>query len=250
MAKPDYRPVKQIKIATLIVDQIKAHIIEGNLKPGDPLPSERELMKSFNVSRPSLREALTILDTTGFVEIEQRKRTRVKSIIPESFVEPIRTLLKEDIDTVIEVLDVRRCLESWNAYYAAERSTENDIERLRRNIESMEKKIADNKSLIDDDAAFHLAISLAAHNKIQSHLMYSIYALIQDTVGICYETSESLEILDEHRNIYSAIKERHPKKARQEMNVHLDNVLTRINSFFKNRTQSFKDSDSDKSATT
>ena len=233
MVQPDYKPVKQIKISTLIVDQIKAHIVEGSLKPGDPLPSERDLMKSFNVSRSSLREALKILDATGFIEIAQRKRTRVKSIVPDSFVEPIRPLLKEDLETVLEVHDVRRCLESWNAYYAAERATPEDIEGLKRNIESMEKKIQNNQSLVDEDAEFHLAISSASHNKIQTHLMYSIYALIQETVGICYETNESRHILEEHKEVYRAIQEKNPDLARKMMNIHLDKVQDRVHRFFK-----------------
>jgi len=69
----NFQPIKQVKVSSLIVDQIKAHIIKGDLNPGDPLPSERELMKFFGVSRSSLREALKILDTIGFVEISQRK---------------------------------------------------------------------------------------------------------------------------------------------------------------------------------
>ncbi|MBU1696143.1 MAG: FadR family transcriptional regulator [Proteobacteria bacterium] len=235
MNHPDYQPIKQVKVSTLIVDQIKSHIIKGNLNPGDPLPSERELMSLFSVSRSSLREALKILDTIGFVEISQRKRTRVKSIVPKGFIEPIRKLLKEDMDTVLEVHDVRRCLESWNAYYAGERATKEDIELLRQNLESMEKGITKKQSLIDDDAAFHLAISSAAHNKIQTHLMFSIYALIQSTVGICYETNESWDILEEHRAVYQAIKDKNPELAREKMHIHLDKVLTRIHYFFEKK---------------
>jgi len=235
MTQPDYQPIKQVKVSTLIVDQIKSHIIRGKLNPGDPLPSERELMKLFNVSRSSLREALKTLDAIGFVEISQRKRTRVKSIVPTGFIEPIRHLLKEDMDTILEVHDVRRCLESWNSYYAAERATKEDIELLSRNLESMEEGITKKQSLIDDDAAFHLAISSAALNKIQTHLMFSIYALIQSTVGICYETNESRDILEEHRAVYQAIKDKNPDLARQKMHMHLDKVLSRIYYFFEKK---------------
>jgi GntR family transcriptional repressor for pyruvate dehydrogenase complex len=236
MNQSGFQPIKQVKVSTLIVDQIKSHILKGDLNPGDPLPSEREMMKFFNVSRSSLREALKILDAIGFVEISQRKRTRVKSLVPGSFIEPIRRLLKDDIDTVLEVHDVRRCLESWNAYYAAERAKDDDIKSLKQNLDSMEKEIKKKKSLIEDDAAFHLAISRAAHNKIQTHLMFSIYALIQNTVGICYETNESFDILKEHQDIYLAIKDRNPKLARQQMNAHLDKILFRIHKFFEKKS--------------
>ncbi|MFH2091763.1 MAG: FadR/GntR family transcriptional regulator [Pseudomonadota bacterium] len=223
-------------MSTLIVDQIKFHIIEGNLKPGDPLPSERELMKKFSVSRSSLREALKILDATGFVEIAQRKRTRVKSIVPDNFIEPIRPLLRNDVNTIIEVLDVRRCLETWNAYYASERATDGDIKWLQQNLKSMEEKISKKQSVIEDDAAFHLGVSAAAHNKIHTHLMYSIYALVQDTVGLCYETNESIEILKEHQKIFDAIKQKDKNLALEAMNSHLDIVLLRIKKFFDKKS--------------
>ena len=231
----DFQPIKQIKVSTLIVDQIKSHIINGKLKPGEPLPSERDLMSLFNVSRSSLREALKILDTIGFVKISQRKRTRVKSLVPRGVIEPIRHLLKEDMGTVLEIHEVRKCLESWNSYYAAKKATKEDIHQIGQNLQAMEEGITKKQSLIEDDAAFHLAISNATHNTIQTHLMFSIYALIQSTVGICYETNESMDILEEHRNVYLAIKDKDPKLARQKMNIHLDNNLTRIHTFFNKK---------------
>ncbi len=238
MGMPVYQPIKQAKVSTLIVDQIKDHIVHGNLSPGDPLPSERELMKSFNVSRSSLREALKILDAMGFVTIEQRKRTRVKSLVPESFIDPIHTLLKEDMTTVLEVIEVRKCMETWNAQHAAERANDSDIKRLKENIQSMKLKIKKKQSLIEDDAAFHLLISEMTHNTIQTHLMTSIYGIIQNSVGICYEENDASSILDEHQRIYLAIKQRDANLARNEMERHLDSVQARIHKFFEKKVNS------------
>lgn len=233
---PDYQPIKQAKVSTLIVEQIKSHILHGNLSPGDPLPSERELMKLFSVSRASLREALNLLHAMGFVIISQRKRTRVKSLVPERFVEPIHALLKEDRETLLEVIEVRRCMDTWNAYYAAERATDAEIDRLGQNIDSMMPKGKNKKqSLIEKDGAFHLAISEMTHNKIQSHLMFSINDVIQTSVGLSYEDIQAMEILEEHRNIYLAIKKKDPKLARMEMNRHFDKVQARIYSFFEKK---------------
>ncbi|WP_300675168.1 FadR/GntR family transcriptional regulator [Desulfoluna sp.] len=232
MDTPDYQPIKQPKVSTLIVEQIKSHILQGNLSPGDPLPSERELMKLFNVSRASLREALNILHGMGFVIISQRKRTRVKSLVPDSFVEPIHALLKEDRETLFDVIEVRKCMESWNAYYAAERASDAEIERLKHIIDSMMSQGPKKQRLIDNDARFHVSISDMTHNKIQSHLMFSIYGVIQNSVIISYEDSQTQEILEEHLNIYQAIKKRDPKLARLEMKHHLDRVQARIHLFF------------------
>ena len=80
MVSPEFKPIKQEKISTKIVEQIKSLIAKGDLKPGDALPPERELISLLNVSRPSLREALNTLATMGFLEITQRHRTIVKSL--------------------------------------------------------------------------------------------------------------------------------------------------------------------------
>jgi GntR family transcriptional repressor for pyruvate dehydrogenase complex len=232
MRQLDFQPIKQVKISNLIIDQIKSHITKGNLQPGDPLPSERELMKIFNVSRASLREALKMLDAMGYVEIAQRKRTRVKSLVPKSFMEPIFVLLKDDMKTVQEIIEVRKCMETWNAYYAAKRATEEDLDRLRENIESMIQNVEKKSNLVTSDAEFHLIISTMTHNNIQSHLMFSIYDTIRNTVGICYEKDEATKILQEHRDVLLGIEARDPEKARLAMAKHLDNVQTRVNVFF------------------
>ncbi|MCG8563961.1 MAG: FadR family transcriptional regulator [Desulfobacterales bacterium] len=237
MAELTYQPIEQVKVSTMIVDQIKNHILEGNLQPGDALPSERDLMKAFKVSRSSLREALKILDATGFVTVAQRKRTRVKSIVADSVTDPLRPLLKKDKATVLEIHDVRRCLESWNARYAAERAMDVDLQAMEKCIQAMEEKVAQDLSLTQEDSAFHMAVSAASHNKIQTHLMYSIYSLIQDTVGICYESDDKRQIIREHKEIFLAIKAGDPDKAQEKMIYHLDRIRERIHAYFAKKKE-------------
>ena len=76
-----FRAIEQKKVSSQIVDQVKTLIASGKLKPGDTLPPERELMKVFNVSRPTLREALNMLSIMGFIQVSQRQRTKVKSTL-------------------------------------------------------------------------------------------------------------------------------------------------------------------------
>ncbi|MBW2427971.1 MAG: FadR family transcriptional regulator, partial [Deltaproteobacteria bacterium] len=79
MVRPNFEPVKPEKISTKIAQQIKSLITTGELKPGDVLPPERELVKVLKVSRASLREALKSLTGMGFLEVTQTHRTIVKS---------------------------------------------------------------------------------------------------------------------------------------------------------------------------
>ena len=132
MVSPKFQPIKQEKISTKIAEQIKTLINSGELKPGDALPPERELVKVFNVSRASLREALNTLAGMGFLEMSQKHRTIVKSLASGRITDPLHHLLQEDIQTVFELIEVRKAVETWSAYHAAKRATADDIARLEK----------------------------------------------------------------------------------------------------------------------
>ena len=228
MVSPEFRPVKQEKIATKIVAQIKSLIIKGDLKPGDVLPPERKLISLLKVSRPSLREALNTLTAMGFLEISQRHRTVVKSLAAGSITEPLHRILKEDMQTVFELIEVRKAMETWNAYHAAERATVADIARLEKSTESMRIKIEQEMSVVEADANFHLAISEATHNKIQTHLMFSIYDILKESLGKYLESIKMSDIFDQHCKVVEAIIKRDPDLAAVRMREHLDYVESRV----------------------
>jgi len=228
MVSPEFRPVKQEKIATKIVAQIKSLIIKGDLKPGDVLPPERKLISLLKVSRPSLREALNTLTAMGFLEISQRHRTVVKSLAAGSITEPLHRLLKEDMQMVFELIEVRKAMETWNAYHAAERATAADIASLEKSTESMRIKIEQEMSVVEADANFHLAISEATHNKIQTHLMFSIYDILKESLGKYLESINMSDIFDQHSKVVEAIIKRNPDLAAVRMQEHLDYVESSV----------------------
>ena len=231
MVSPRFKPIKQEKISTKIAEQIKSLIKEGDLKPGDALPPERELVKVFNVSRASLREALNSLAGMGFLEMSQKHRTIVKSLVAGRMTEPLHLLIKDDNQTVFELIEVRKAIETWNAYHAAQRATGNDFTRLEKSIESMRSKIEQRISVVKDDADFHLAIAEATHNKIQTHLMFSIYDLLKESLGGYYESIKMQDIYDQHCKVVEAIKKRDPDLASRRMHEHLDYVESRVKEF-------------------
>ena len=224
MVSPAFKPIKQEKISTKIVEQIKTLIAAGELRPGDVLPPERELMALFSVSRPSLREALNTLATMGFIEITQRHRTIVKSLTAGRITEPIDHLLKEDFQTVFELIEVRKAIETWNSYHAALRAIPEDIARLEECLGAMRNKIEKNLSVVEEDANFHLAISEATHNKIQMHLMFSIYDKLKESLGKYLERIDMNDVHAQHCKIVAAIKKKDPDQAEARMREHLDYV--------------------------
>jgi GntR family transcriptional repressor for pyruvate dehydrogenase complex len=234
MVSPKFKPIKQEKISTKIVEQIKSLIEEGELKPGDALPPERELVKVFNVSRASLREALNSLAGMGFVEMSQKQRTIVKSLASGRMTEPLHLLIKDDIQTVFELIEVRKAIETWNAFHAAQRAKADDITRLEKALESMETKLAQHISVVEDDADFHLAIAEATHNKVQTHLMFSIYDLLKESLGGYYELIDMQDVYQQHRLVVEAIKNRDADLASSRMRDHLDYVESRVKEFSAN----------------
>lgn len=228
MVRPKFQPIKQEKVSTKIVEQIKSLIVNGDLKPGDILPPERKLMDSLSVSRPSLREALNSLAAMGFIEITQRQRTVIKSLASGRMLEPLHHLLKEDIETAYELIEVRKAIETWSAYYAAERATDSDITRIEECIAVMKTKMDEGSSVEKEDADFHLAISEATHNKIQTHLMSSIYDILKESIGKYYKSIKPRDIYKQHCNVLKAIKKRDCDLARKRMLEHLDYVESSI----------------------
>jgi len=228
MVSPKFQPIKQEKISTKIAEQIKTLIKRGELKPGDALPPERELVKVFNVSRASLREALNTLAGMGFLEISQQHRTIVKSLAAGRITDPLHHLLREDIQTVFELIEVRKAMESWSANHAAKRATVNDIARLEKSVETMRLKIKQGLSVVEDDANFHLAISEATHNKIQTHLMFSIYDILKESLGKYIESIRMSDIYDQHCKVVEAVKKKDPDLAAVRMREHLDYVKSRV----------------------
>ena len=98
----------------------------------------------------------------------------------------------------------------------------------------MKSKIEQQISVVEDDADFHLAMAEATHNKIQTHLMFSIYDLLKESLGGYYESIDMQDIFDQHRNVLDAIKKRDPDLASRRMRDHIDYVESRVKEFSSN----------------
>ena len=229
MSEQIFKPIRQEKLSAKIADQIKTLILDGELKPGDPLPPERKLMKLLNVSRPSIREALKSLVGMGMLETSQGNRTVVKSLASGRMVDPLHHLLKDDFNTVFDVLEVRKAIEAWNAFYAAKRATPEDIARLEENIESMRMQLKTGDFHLEkEDADFHLALSEATHNKIQTHIMFTIYDILKSSIGKYYNDIDHRAVYQQHANVVDAVKRGDSDLARVKILEHLDYVESQI----------------------
>jgi GntR family transcriptional repressor for pyruvate dehydrogenase complex len=234
-----FRPIKHIRVSDEIVNQMKNLISEGRLKPGDQLPPERDLIKEFEVSRPTLREALKSLIAMGFLEVSPAKRPFVKSMISERMQDPLSLLIKTDTQKIFDLIEVRKAMEAWSAFHAAQRATEEDIERLQFIIKEMKSAFEKGLSWEKEDANFHLAIAQATHNTIQTHIMSTIYDLLRESVAKVFtDRAKVKKLLYQHHRIFSAIKNHSPENARDRTLEHLDYVDSEVKAFRNHETSS------------
>jgi len=205
-----------------IVEKIEALIDSGLYPPGSRLPPERELAESFNVSRPTIREAI--------IALEVRQRVEVKT---SSGVYVLET--QNDKQTTInvspfELTQARALVEGEAAALAALSITEDELNELEATLEAMENGNEADKA----DRQFHLIISKATRNNAILLAVKEFWSLrdSQSNIKAAYASvcsKSNNDRIDEHRAIFLALKARDTQAARSAMHYHFNRL---INSLF------------------
>jgi GntR family transcriptional regulator, transcriptional repressor for pyruvate dehydrogenase complex len=224
-----FKPIRQKKISEEIVEQIKDLVSQGQLKPGARIPSERDLAKMLGVSRPSVREAIMVLEAMGLIESRQGGGTFVRSLTETALADPLSTMVGNDPRLLHALAEVRMGLETWSAYLAATRATDREIARMRELFHEMERQAATGGWDAQVDTEFHYVITAATHNTLQQHVLNTIYSLFHTTIQVALMEFYRKEgyvalLLKQHRAILEAISSHNPDLARQAMMDHLSMV--------------------------
>ncbi len=222
-----FAKIKAARLSDAIVEQFEDMILKGILKSGDRLPSERELAEQMDVSRPSLREALTRLEATGLIHSRRGEGTFVTDLLSRNIRNPLLDLLKKDPETMFDVLELRRGLEELAAGYAAKRATPSDRALIEQRFEKLASlKGAGLEAEAKADAEFHIAIAEASHNVALIHVMQSLFDLINDHIAQnlerLYVSEKNREsVTEQHRDILEAVLHGDETAARDAANRHL-----------------------------
>ena len=170
------QPLKQQKLSDIILGQLESMIIEGSLQPGEKLLPERELAKQFEVSRPSLREAVQKLEAKGLVTRKQGGGTFVSKAIMKSFSDPLFDLMATSNESQFDLLEFRHGMEGMASYYAAMRGTSADFEHIQAKHEHIGNCQIENDFSLEAKAVyeFYLAICAASHNAVILHTARSM----------------------------------------------------------------------------
>lgn len=149
-----------------IAARIGRRILQGELRPGERLPNEVDLLTMLQVSRTTLREALTLLSSKGFIEARQRVGTRVRAPEHWNTLDPAVMLWQGDEAALVEELfDMRLAIEPHAARLAAKHATADDLAGIDAALATMAEDHRDPAAAIEADIAFHLRIIQAAHNR-------------------------------------------------------------------------------------
>jgi GntR family transcriptional regulator, transcriptional repressor for pyruvate dehydrogenase complex len=233
-----FTPIKPKKISAQIAEQIRNSIMTGEFVPGDRLPPERELADMFGVSRPSVREALNILGASGLVEALQGGGTTVKSLMEQGSGNALSDMIRVEQERALDVIEVRKCMESWTAFYAAQRALPEDLRRMEQIIDGMRQNLETLQPSEDLDANFHIVVARATHNIVWLHLMQNIFDAMKEFQrgvwrAVYLTEDDQKQLYNHHQGVYQAINNRDAERARILMLEHLGFAEERSNLYLK-----------------
>ena len=200
----DYKPLRDI-----VFENLRMAILEGNLKPGQRL-MEVQLAEQLGVSRTPVREAIRKLELEGLVIMLPRKGAYVANM---------------SLKDIMDVLEVRASLEGLSASLAAERRSEEDIERLKTIVAEFKESAMNSniEKLLKKDEEFHVQIFKAANNKRLSNMINTLWEQVyRFRATYISDYNVSLSIVEEHERILKAIIEGDSEEAMKCATEHIE----------------------------
>ena len=226
-----FQKIQAEKLSQSVVRQIELLVLRGVLRPGERLPSERDLSERLGISRPLLREALANLQDSGLLNSRPGAGVYVADVLGSAFSPALIALFAAHDEAVFDYIAFRRDLEGLAAERAARLGTETDLKVIATIFAKMEAahQKRDPTDEAELDAEFHMAIIEASHNVVMLHMMRSMFDLLRQ--GVFYNRQVMFKnrmtrdhLLAQHRAIHLAIQGRDGAVARLAVSTHLDFV--------------------------
>jgi GntR family transcriptional repressor for pyruvate dehydrogenase complex len=214
-----------------IIESLRQDIVTGRLKRGERLPNERELAAHFDVSQPSVREAVRALDVMGLVDVRHGSGAYVRGDAAYAMGAAMQNLLQIENVSVLEALDVREMVGRESVRLACREAVGEDIDALEEKLEKL-TSVADAGSveeIVDDIVAFQVAVSIAAHNPLLftieiflANLLLQIQIKAMRKRGTGFWSKRSLAFQGDRSAIVDAIKRRATDEALEAMQFYLE----------------------------
>ena len=220
------------RVSQVIADQVRALIRQGRLRPGDRLPSERDLCERFGVSRVTVREALRVLEAGGLIAVRVGARggAFVTSPSQARLGEGLADLLQLSPLTAAEVTEARMVFELGIVPLVVERATEDDLVALERLCAEQQAALEEERYTMEMSAEFHVAVAASTHNA-------AIEMLVQSFHGPLLMSLKEAQIAEplmghrgarEHLDFVQAVRRRDVPAAEQIMRTHVERTAARV----------------------
>ncbi|WP_368654866.1 FadR/GntR family transcriptional regulator [Ornithinibacillus sp. 4-3] len=230
MVNSGFTEIKKERMYEKIVRQVVELIKEGELKPGDRLPAERQLAITLGCSRTSLREACRVLESEGLIISKPGGGRFIQHIdqhLAPNYEFDTVNLIKKT--AILHFLEVREVLEPKIVELACERATKEDLEKMEAILQQMEESLKYPNMLINEDHNFHLTLAEATQNFVFVSLMKSNLNMINQTrKQILGSHKRYEEALREHQLIFEMIKEGNSSGAVHAITDHLQTLRAEL----------------------
>ena len=216
--------VPRSRVYKAVAQQLQERIL-SDLKPGDTLPSERELGQMLGVSRSTVREAVHSLELMGLLEVRQGVGTVVRDPSTDSPVGALADVFLQKQQHIRELVDVRKMIEPPVARIAARHITPKQIAAMEEILRRQEEKLRRHESAVEEDSSFHYAIAAAADNSVVLKLVDVLMDLLRETRERSLQIDGRAEkSFAGHRRILAALRQHDVSAAGEAMLSHVSEI--------------------------
>jgi GntR family transcriptional regulator, transcriptional repressor for pyruvate dehydrogenase complex len=213
-------------LSTQTLDQLIGWLKDGTFKSGSKLPSQNELVEHFGVSRTGIREALQMMAVLNLIEIKPGLGCFVKRVSPEYIIHADVLSILLEKESVMDVIEARKLVESGTAALATERALPEDLWKIEDVLIAVDRSIQKNESIAIITTEFHCAVAEASHNAVLAKLLRSFTQLMAKAGRLLEESVDDLakfkrDELKSHQDLLHVIKQRDPEKSRRAMLDHI-----------------------------
>lgn len=210
-----------------IQDIVKRYIIDHRFKPGDALPGEGELASQMGISRPSLREAMKVLQTIGVIETRHGSGTYVGSLSLDPFADGMAFQIliaaqhgEAAPQDLLDLVDMREAIESTRIRQVTGQHTDDQLQNMYSLCDRMEKLRSDSSGFGEGDLALHHLIFEPLKSRLYSEFI-KVFWKVSNLAIRPFASNASGEIVDEHRAIIDALADQDPRRASEAMSAHI-----------------------------
>jgi GntR family transcriptional repressor for pyruvate dehydrogenase complex len=216
-------PLTREQLPEQIADAIQSLVVAQKLTPDERLPPERELAKALNVSRPTLREALRLLQSRGLVERKPGSGTYVRQMSPAPIIKSVESFFLVSDCSYSDLMQVRLLLEPCASALAATQAAAEDLGLIDQRLEAIEAAFdtGDSTRLAAADAQFHMEVARISGNRLLAAMEAAIDHLVREWTRVSASRVFDRHVMEQHRGILAAIRAHEPEAAQTAMSAHI-----------------------------